>query len=80
MIEGHMKLRATITSAPIENLDAQAQKLLKRINGNHCDADSGFSGEKPKLPKLLNCLIIQSLIKRVIKLIFKLGLAICLRK
>lgn len=39
-----MKLKKTITSAPIEQLDAQGQKLLKRINGSNCDADSGFSG------------------------------------
>ena len=45
MIEEHVKLHNTIKSAPIDELDAQGQRLLKRINGNHCDADSGFSGE-----------------------------------
>ena len=44
MSEEHVKLKKVITSAPIEQLDAQGQKLLKRINGNNCDADSGFSG------------------------------------
>ncbi|XP_076823491.1 triple functional domain protein-like isoform X2 [Clavelina lepadiformis] len=44
MIEEHIKLKKRITSAPIEQLDSQGQKLLKRINGNNCDADSGFSG------------------------------------
>lgn len=44
MIEDHMKLKKKIMNSPIEQLDTQGQKLLKRINGNNCDADSGFSG------------------------------------
>uniref|UniRef100_H2XVV8 DH domain-containing protein n=1 Tax=Ciona intestinalis TaxID=7719 RepID=H2XVV8_CIOIN len=44
MTDDHIKLQKKITNAPIEQLEAQGNKLLKRINGSHCDADSGFSG------------------------------------
>lgn len=44
MIENHVKLKKKIIHAPIEQLDTQGHKLLKRINGSNGDADSGFSG------------------------------------
>nr|XP_039274741.1 kalirin-like isoform X3 [Styela clava] len=43
MIENHVKLKKKIIHAPIEQLDTQGHKLLKRINGSNGDADSGFS-------------------------------------
>jgi len=49
MIEDHVKLKKKITNSPIEQLDLQGQKLLKRINGSNCDADSGFSGKSASI-------------------------------
>lgn len=44
MIDNHFKLKKKILHAPIEQLDTQGHKLLRRIIGNQGDADSGFSG------------------------------------